>query len=345
MMRVAQLRVLGGAMATGAHRRDGIRASRAADHGQRRGAVPGCRRTRPRTRRGRPGLPRRSAHGDLAGLRQLPGPRGRGSRARRIPGATWDRLTPSSAATTRTTCSGSTRTSRLQPDGDPDRVLADGQPLVRDAVPVGSPHDGHRCGPRPECPGPVANMADAMETFESSDGTVIAYERSGDGPSVVLVGGALSDRSSARDLARLLAPTCTVYCYDRRGRGSSGDSPPYVVDLEVEDLEALIIHVAGTACRVRRRDRRLTRVAGGDRGGRAGPDRRVRAALHRRRQPCPSVGRPAGAGPGHDRGRPGRGRRRAVPGRGGRRLAEHGGADAGGSRVGDHGSTGAHHRP
>ena len=94
---------------------------------------------------------------------------------------------------------------------------------------------------------PLRTMADVMETFESSDGTVIAYERSGDGPSVVLVGGALSDRSSARDLARLLAPTCTVYSYDRRGRGSSGDSPPYVVDLEVEDLEALIIHVAGTA--------------------------------------------------------------------------------------------------
>ena len=86
-----------------------------------------------------------------------------------------------------------------------------------------------------------------METFESSDGTVIAFERYGDGPSVVLVGGALTDRSSARDLARLLAATCTVYCYDRRGRGSSGDSPPYEADLEVEDLEALIIHVAGRA--------------------------------------------------------------------------------------------------
>lgn len=86
-----------------------------------------------------------------------------------------------------------------------------------------------------------------METFESSDGTVIAFERYGDGPSVVLVGGALTDRSSARDLARLLAPTCTVYCYDRRGRGASGDSPPYSADLEVEDLEALIIHVCGRA--------------------------------------------------------------------------------------------------
>jgi pimeloyl-ACP methyl ester carboxylesterase len=96
--------------------------------------------------------------------------------------------------------------------------------------------------------GPVASKGrDAMETFESSDGTVIAFERHGSGPAVVLVGGALSDRTSGRDLARLLAPTNTVYCYDRRGRGSSGDSPPYSADLEMEDLEALLIHVTGAA--------------------------------------------------------------------------------------------------
>ena len=126
-------------------------------------------------------------------------------------------------------------------------VLADGQPLVRGAVWSGYGIMGIDAGPDQSALAPSRTMADAMETFESSDGTVIAFERSGDGPSVVLVGGALTDRSSARDLARLLAPTCTVYCYDRRGRGSSGDSPPYEADLEVEDLEALIIHVAGTA--------------------------------------------------------------------------------------------------
>jgi pimeloyl-ACP methyl ester carboxylesterase len=86
-----------------------------------------------------------------------------------------------------------------------------------------------------------------METFESSDGTIIAFERVGSGPGVVLVGGALTDRTGGRDLARALAPSCTVYCYDRRGRGGSGDSPPYQVELEVEDLEALILHTGSSA--------------------------------------------------------------------------------------------------
>ena len=112
---------------------------------------------------------------------------------------------------------------------------------------VGLGHHEPDAGPDHSALAPSRTMADAMETFESSDGTVIAFERYGDGPSVVLVGGALTDRSSTRDLARLLAPTCTTFCYDRRGRGASGDSPPYSADLEVEDLEALIIHVCGRA--------------------------------------------------------------------------------------------------
>jgi len=94
---------------------------------------------------------------------------------------------------------------------------------------------------------PRANRWHVMETFESSDGTVIAFERTGSGPDLVLVGGALSDRSSDRDLAFRLAPMFTVYWYDRRGRGASGDSPPYSRDLEVEDLEALILHIGGAA--------------------------------------------------------------------------------------------------
>jgi pimeloyl-ACP methyl ester carboxylesterase len=86
-----------------------------------------------------------------------------------------------------------------------------------------------------------------METFESSDGTVIAYERAGEGVPLVLVGGALTDHASLRDLVRLLAPRFSVYSYDRRGRGSSSDTPPYSVELEVEDIEELIARTAGGA--------------------------------------------------------------------------------------------------
>ncbi len=81
----------------------------------------------------------------------------------------------------------------------------------------------------------------------SKDGTAIAFDRSGEGPSIVLVGGALADRSAAAELAARLAPHLTVIAFDRRGRGDSGDTPPYAVDREVEDIEALILAVGGQA--------------------------------------------------------------------------------------------------
>jgi len=81
----------------------------------------------------------------------------------------------------------------------------------------------------------------------SADGTVIAYDRTGQGPPVVLIEPALHDRSlSAFDgLAPLLAPHVTVVRYDRRGRGASTDTPPYAVGREVEDLAALVDAVGG----------------------------------------------------------------------------------------------------
>ena len=79
-----------------------------------------------------------------------------------------------------------------------------------------------------------------MQTVPSSDGTPIAFERSGSGPPVVLVGGALSTRAGGAPLAERLAPHFTVICYDRRGRGDSGDTPPYAVEREIEDLAAII---------------------------------------------------------------------------------------------------------
>jgi pimeloyl-ACP methyl ester carboxylesterase len=81
----------------------------------------------------------------------------------------------------------------------------------------------------------------------SKDGTTIAFDRTGEGPPIVVVGGALSTRGAAEPLAGLLAPSFTVYAYDRRGRGDSGDTPPYAVEREVEDIQALVADAGGSA--------------------------------------------------------------------------------------------------
>jgi pimeloyl-ACP methyl ester carboxylesterase len=81
----------------------------------------------------------------------------------------------------------------------------------------------------------------------SKDGTTIAFDRSGQGPALVLVGGVLSDRSAAFPMAAQLAPHFTVVAYDRRGRGDSGDTAPYAADREVEDIDALILASGGSA--------------------------------------------------------------------------------------------------
>ena len=81
----------------------------------------------------------------------------------------------------------------------------------------------------------------------SRDGTTIAFDRSGHGPPLVLVTGALSDRSSWMGLPAFLESRFTVFVYDRRGRGVSGDTLPYAVAREVEDLEALVAEAGGTA--------------------------------------------------------------------------------------------------
>jgi pimeloyl-ACP methyl ester carboxylesterase len=88
-----------------------------------------------------------------------------------------------------------------------------------------------------------------MNTVRSSDGTTIAYERSGDGPPLILVDGALCSRAmgASRPLAKQLAEYFTVYVYDRRGRNESGDTAPYAVEREVEDIEALIAEAGGEA--------------------------------------------------------------------------------------------------
>jgi pimeloyl-ACP methyl ester carboxylesterase len=84
-----------------------------------------------------------------------------------------------------------------------------------------------------------------VHTVTSKDGTTIAFERSGAGPPLVLVGGALNTRGAASTVAELLAPSFTVYAYDRRGRGDSGDTPPYAVEREVEDIQAIVEDAGG----------------------------------------------------------------------------------------------------
>ncbi len=86
-----------------------------------------------------------------------------------------------------------------------------------------------------------------MQTAQSRDGTTIAYDRSGEGAPLILVGGALSTREAAEPLAALLSPRFTVLSFDRRGRGDSGDTQPYAVKREVEDIAALIDAAGGSA--------------------------------------------------------------------------------------------------
>ena len=83
----------------------------------------------------------------------------------------------------------------------------------------------------------------------SKDGTEIAYSRIGAGAPLVLVDGALCDRAMGPNtkLASHLSSRFTVFTYDRRGRGQSGDRAPYGVEREIDDLEAMIDVAGGTA--------------------------------------------------------------------------------------------------
>jgi pimeloyl-ACP methyl ester carboxylesterase len=83
------------------------------------------------------------------------------------------------------------------------------------------------------------------EEVTSADGTPIAYEVFGDGPPLIAVCGATCDRALMRPTAQALAEHFTTVDYDRRGRGDSGDTLPYAVEREIEDIAALIDQVGG----------------------------------------------------------------------------------------------------
>lgn len=87
----------------------------------------------------------------------------------------------------------------------------------------------------------------ALERVASRDGTSIAFDRIGNGPPVVLVCGGSVDRGSNAGLAAILAPAFTVLNFDRRGRGDSGDTLPYAVEREIEDIDAVVGAAGGSA--------------------------------------------------------------------------------------------------
>jgi pimeloyl-ACP methyl ester carboxylesterase len=95
------------------------------------------------------------------------------------------------------------------------------------------------------------SKSEHMTQVTSKDGTKIAFEKSGTGPALIIVSGALSARSLFEGEPRLLVETLskhfTVYIYDRRGRGDSTDEQPYDVEREIEDLESLIQETGGQA--------------------------------------------------------------------------------------------------
>jgi pimeloyl-ACP methyl ester carboxylesterase len=75
----------------------------------------------------------------------------------------------------------------------------------------------------------------------------IIFDQAGEGPALILVVDAFNTRSTGTLLAQVLAQHFTVLNYDRRGRGESGDTAPYAVEREIEDLDALIAHAGSSA--------------------------------------------------------------------------------------------------
>jgi pimeloyl-ACP methyl ester carboxylesterase len=91
------------------------------------------------------------------------------------------------------------------------------------------------------------NQSATLHHVTSADGTTIAYDLLGSGPPIVLVSGGSVDRRSNIGLAGVLAADFTVVNFDRRGRGDSGDTLPYAIEREIEDIDAVIAAAGGSA--------------------------------------------------------------------------------------------------
>jgi len=88
-----------------------------------------------------------------------------------------------------------------------------------------------------------------MQIIYSQDNTPIAYEISGSGLLLIIVTGALNTHNFGvpGEMVPFLLEHFTVLTYDRRGRGQSGDTPPYSIEKEIQDMAALIDHHGGKA--------------------------------------------------------------------------------------------------
>jgi pimeloyl-ACP methyl ester carboxylesterase len=93
----------------------------------------------------------------------------------------------------------------------------------------------------------ATHQSHQARTVTSADGTRIAFERFGEGPPLIVIGGATCDRARMRDVSERFGRDRAVINYDRRGRGDSGDTRPYSVEREVEDIAALVEEAGGTA--------------------------------------------------------------------------------------------------
>ena len=86
-----------------------------------------------------------------------------------------------------------------------------------------------------------------MEMLISKDGTQIANDKTGQGPALIIAAGAFQGRAAMAAYAGPLSKNFTIYNYDRRGRGDSGDIHPYAIEREIEDLDAVSQEAGGSA--------------------------------------------------------------------------------------------------
>src|SRR5262245_60679083 len=89
-----------------------------------------------------------------------------------------------------------------------------------------------------------------MPKVTSRDSTEIDYTKVGTGPALIILFGATAFRGTSPEeatLARMLSPNFTVITYDRRGRGESGNTLPFLPQREIEDIAALIEMAGGRA--------------------------------------------------------------------------------------------------